>query len=160
MSAKKCEKIQSELVAYLDDELEETQRKLVESHLSECDSCSMALAQLKQTMMQVSALPATAPSDEFLLRFEKRLEKEKTTPLRALVAWLARPRVLVGTAVATTFLLLIFLVLAIRPGSTAVTNTSEMAVAGHLDLFSDYEAIKNLDILEDMEFIEALDEDA
>ena len=158
MRMEKCEEIQNELVAYLDDELEPSIRAKVKSHLTGCEHCRKQLSEHEKTIAQVNALPATSPTANLLQQFENRLEQEKTKSIGNVLAWITRPRILLGTSLAA-FLFVILLV-TIRPGGTSGSNALEVAIASHLDLFRDYEAIENLDILEDMEFIEALDEDA
>jgi hypothetical protein len=60
----------------------------------------------------------------------------------------------VGAGVTACLLAVILLVL---PKDKPVEK-AEAAIANNMDLFSDYETIKNLDILEDLEYIEAMDE--
>ncbi|HUU02515.1 MAG TPA: zf-HC2 domain-containing protein [Myxococcota bacterium] len=158
MSFANCEKVQQELVAYVDDELDPGLRAEIEAHLAVCAACRVRREELGRTIARVDVLPVTAPAPDLLRRFEERIERERKGIFGGFLTWLARPRVLVGASLAAC--LLIVLMVIVRPGGSPGSDDAELAIAGHLDLFSDYEAIKNLDVLEDLEFIESLDLDA
>lgn len=54
-------RIQTQLSAYLDDELSPEQRTIVEAHLSECHECAEMLADFQQNHQWIGALTHEAP---------------------------------------------------------------------------------------------------
>jgi len=151
-----CKEVKPELVAYLDGELEDPVRSQVEAHLQSCADCRAERDVLAATLKSVASLPATRPSpnlaEQFWARFQEARRRGFKAGFLALFKW-PRP-VWVGAAATACLLAAVLLALPRdRPADPA-----EKTIAGHMDLFADYEAIKNLDILEDLEYIQALDE--
>jgi anti-sigma factor RsiW len=56
-----CTRIERELSAYLDGELQGARRDQVERHLADCERCRAVLARLRQTARLVAAMPEVAP---------------------------------------------------------------------------------------------------
>jgi anti-sigma factor RsiW len=152
----KCEGVRKELVAYLDGELEERLRQDVETHLAACADCAAEKKTMEATLHDIGSLPATEPTADLARRFADRIATERERGfLPKLLGWLRSPAVLVpaGAAVALLVVLLVT-----GPGDR-VKNRYDETIASHMELFSDFETIKNLDILEDLEFIEALEDE-
>ena len=151
-----CKEVKPELVAYLDGELQDSIRSDVEAHLESCAACRAERENLASTLRSLESLPATEPSanlaEQFWTRFSESKDKGVKAGLLSLFKW-PRP-VWVGAGVTAGLLAVVLLVL---PKDKPVEK-AEAAIASHMDLFSDYETIKNLDILEDLEYIEAMDE--
>jgi len=79
----KCKKIRRKLVAYLDGELNEKQRLLIERHLSECIECRKEINLLSETFYLLKNERHIAPSENFetnLWRIIYSAKKEKVTP--------------------------------------------------------------------------------
>lgn len=151
-----CKEVKPELVAYLDGELPDPVRSEVEIHLQGCAACRAERDQLAATLESLESLPATRPSEDFTRQFWERFQAARERGFKAGLASLFKwPRpVWVGAAATACLLAVIILLL---PEDRPVEK-AEAAIAGHMDLFSDYETIKHLDVLEDLEYIEALDE--
>jgi anti-sigma factor RsiW len=151
-----CKEVKPELVAYLDGELPDATRSQVEAHLESCAACRAERDALAATLKSLESLPATQPSsnlaEQFWTRFQEAKQKGFGAGFLSLFKW-PRP-VWVGAAATACLLAAILLVL---PKDRPVEK-ADQTIASHLDLFADYETIKNLDILEDLEYIEALDE--
>ena len=151
-----CKEVEPDLVAYLDGELQDAARSQVEAHLESCAACRAERDSLAATLESVASLPATRPSsnlaEQFWTRFQEARQKGLKAGFLSLFKW-PRP-VWVGAAATACLLAAVLLVL---PQDKPVEK-SEADIAAHMDLFADYETIKNLDILEDLEYIEALDE--
>ena len=151
-----CKEVKPELVAYLDGELPDATRSQVEAHLESCAACRAERDALAATLKSLDDLPATRPSsnlaEHFWTRFQEAKQKGFKAGFLSLFKW-PRP-VWVGAAATACLLAAVLLVL---PKDQPVEK-AEAAIASHMDLFADYETIKNLDILEDLEYIEALDE--
>ena len=151
-----CREVKPELVAYLDGELQDSVRSQVEAHLEDCADCRAERDALAVTLKSVAGLPATRPSsnlvEQFWARFREAKQKGFKAGLLSLFKW-PRP---VWVGAAATACLLAAVLLALPKDRPA--DPADQTIASHMDLFADYETIKNLDILEDLEYIEALDE--
>jgi anti-sigma factor RsiW len=146
-----CEEVRPELVAYLDGELEEELRARVEAHLEGCEACRAERDAYARTLQQVEQSPPPGISPEFRRSFMERFDAEQKPGWFA--GWL-RPAALLGAAAAAAVMVVV-----LWPGEETKPSPDEAVIASHLELFSDFEAIRNLDVLEDLEFIEALDEE-
>lgn len=65
------------LPEYLDNLLNETQKKKVETHLKNCKSCSQELNELKKLFKIIGDEPASSPSENVRINFLEQLEVEK-----------------------------------------------------------------------------------
>src|SRR5258708_13641880 len=95
-----CQRSQGELLDYVYDLLEQGERRTLQEHLAECDSCRSALAQAQQHQR----LLATAAKHEFpSVRFEAPNEEQPQTirfssPVRRApnFRWLAAASVMIA----------------------------------------------------------------
>ena len=86
-----CESIESQLSAYLDNELPPTERTVVEKHLSNCPRCQRKLAELKTLAAGVTALPRLQPAPQFLADVRRKIARPGKSPGRAWQDYLFRP---------------------------------------------------------------------
>lgn len=77
----KHKRIKSLLSAYLDDELKESERKLVERHLSSCHGCTQELESLRATVGLLKSVPQASPGRSFLVPAEKKSRPRPVPPI-------------------------------------------------------------------------------
>jgi anti-sigma factor RsiW len=102
MSIFTCEQTSSELVASLDGELGDDERRPVADHVATCLACRRELERLTTVQRWVATLPPVAPSATFAADFWRRVAAEPTpitsrrrgSPLRWAVPALAAAAVL------------------------------------------------------------------
>ncbi|GEM_PF-3112140 len=68
--------IRRNLSAYLDNELDQEERSLVEAHLAECPSCRRALQELTRTIEALRSLPQEEPPPWLTARIMARVRSE------------------------------------------------------------------------------------
>jgi len=90
-----CQQIKELLPAYLDDEVNPSERRLIQAHLAGCNACHRDLALLSQTRNLVSQslnirAADAAPSPQVLSRLQTRLADEALRPHLRLSAWFKR----------------------------------------------------------------------
>jgi anti-sigma factor RsiW len=73
VSARVCEAIVEDLVAFVDGELPEAERALLEAHVATCVSCRREVERVAKVGALVSGLPRIEPSPEFAERMRRRL---------------------------------------------------------------------------------------
>lgn len=86
----KCEEIGILLSAYIDKEINEQQRRLVENHLKVCKVCKRTVSAFFELHRLYDDMPVKEPLPGFRQRVTQRLEKEPRLPL--LDRWWRRMR--------------------------------------------------------------------
>ena len=116
----KCENIEEQLSAYIDNELSKREMTTVEQHLLDCATCSKSLAQLKHIADMVSEIPPVSMSDRASERLEAAIEERLYAPEPELQSserpawwrWVTRPAF---GAVAASFAVVVLAVLVVSP---------------------------------------------
>ena len=134
----KCQEIQKRFSAYLDGELDENQRKIIQSHLRGCTTCQEALNILAETWNLLDTLPKPEPVPYFYTRLKARMASEDTKK----TGWTERILVPISATAA--------IVLGILVGSTVGRNGNGVTMASsseenvissvYIDTFDDFPA--------------------
>ena len=72
-----CDYIQNHLIPYIDGNLSEPQKKVVEMHLEACRFCRKDLEELKQVLSGIEKIPEHKPDDKLKDNFYTMLKQEK-----------------------------------------------------------------------------------
>ena len=154
---------ETELIAYLKDELPRPARATVERHLEGCAECRAALADFRTLLAGIAQHSAGQPVAWQRYRAELRLRLEARREHRRW-AWLRRPfPMAVSAGLAAAVLALVILApSAWRDERRARTvdglSGFEEAVLGtRLDMLRQYPIVERLDLLEDLDVIRQLD---
>ena len=153
---------ETELIAYLKDELPTPSRATVARHLEGCTECRATLADFRTLLAGVGA--TTAPSvawQRYRAELRQRLESEAG---RRRWSWWRRPfPVAVSAGLAAAVLALVVLAPSVWRDERRVRTVDglsgfEEAVLGtRLDLLREYPIVERLDLLEDLDVIRQLD---
>ncbi|HET9157389.1 MAG TPA: zf-HC2 domain-containing protein [Myxococcaceae bacterium] len=144
--------VEDELTAYLDGELSVVEAARVRTHLASCADCRATEALLRRTVTELAALPAFEPSTGLRRRVLAEVEALPRPWPERLRTWL-RPALLApaGVAVATA------VVVAVVAGQrVSAERRTELAVAEHYELLTDYEVVGLS--RDDLDVVEHLDE--
>jgi anti-sigma factor RsiW len=76
MTPATCHEVGDELVAYLDDELTESERRPIANHVATCLVCRREIEQLAAVGRLVRDLPRVEPGSDFAAAFWERLDAE------------------------------------------------------------------------------------
>jgi anti-sigma factor RsiW len=144
--------VEDDLTAYLDGELSVVEAARVRTHLASCADCRATEALLRRTVTELAALPAFEPSAGLRRRVLAEVEA-LPLPWRSRIGAWFRPGLLApaGVAVATAVV-----VAAVAGHRVMVERRTELAVAEHYDLLSDYEVVGLSG--DDLDVVEHLDE--
>jgi len=155
---------ETELIAYLKDELPRPSRETVERHLEGCAECRAALADFRTLLASVARHPAPVPTlawPRYRAELRHRLELEAG---RRRWSWWRRPfPIAVSAGLAAAVLALVILAPSAwrderRPRTVDALSGFEEAVLGtRLDLLRQYPIVERLDMLEDLDVIRQLD---
>jgi anti-sigma factor RsiW len=155
---------ETELIAYLKDELPAPSRETVARHLEGCAECRAALADFRTLLAGVAGHAAASPSVAWpRYRAELRVRLESESGGRH-GSWWRRPFPLaVSAGLAAAVLALVVLAPSAwrddrRARSVDGLSGFEEAVLGtRLDLLRQYPIVEKLDMLEDLDVIRQLD---
>src|ERR1700689_4360226 len=71
-----CERIENQLIAYLDAKAKPAERRQVESHLAECAACRQRVEEFRLVAGLLDELPVIAPSPSFDAALRARVAAE------------------------------------------------------------------------------------
>ena len=99
-NGKKCERARDGLALFIDGQLSSEEESFIQSHLSECGDCKLALQSLRNSWNLLSSLkPADLPAG-FEARFwaKTRRQEKPASIIEQLLAWPKWARAAVGIA--------------------------------------------------------------
>jgi anti-sigma factor RsiW len=146
----KCEDVSKELIAYLDGRASASERQKVEGHLEGCATCRNRAAEMRKVSMLLGDLPAIEPSFGFDARVRQRVAAE---PQRNWF-WQLMPAPRPAFAVA---LLIALTVLVAKLPSRHATPISTVTAQTQQEQEEDFNAIKNLGVLENYDVLTKFD---
>jgi len=144
----KCEKVSKELIAYVDGKLGGADRGEVEEHLASCAACRARAEEFRGVWTVMDELPEIEPSFGFDGRVSQRVAAE---PRRNWFQWFVPQWRL---ALAAVLLTALTVWVAKRPASNSTPATTPGATAASEQ---DFNAIKNLGLLENYDVVTKMD---
>ncbi len=148
-----CQWIQQNLSAYIDNELPENQREMVESHLSTCSQCKTEFESISYAWDTLSSWETEPPPLHLKDSILKAVKKEKTFNFM---------RVLLP--VAAVLLIAVSIMIIYRTGDyyekrAGITDQKEIQTPFTVEsvMMDENEIIMNLQLLEEKEFLESVE---
>lgn len=143
----KCRRVEKNLSAYLDGELPEEEKRRTGEHLKTCSRCRERFEELSRVESVLSEFPGRDPSPFLWTRVQARLEAEReprSRPAPAFVRW---------ATVAAASLLLVAGGIAYWRSTDRRPEIAglEVAIAEDLELYENFDLIRNLDLFESWE---------
>ena len=146
-----CERIETQLIAYLDGRASVRERREVDQHLAACAACRARVEEFRGVWKVLEETPAPEPSAWFDAKMRQRIAAEPPPGVwsRAL-AWLPQPRL----ALASLALIAVgFWAAAVtRPQLPAPAATNPVAMSED----QNFRMIKNMQVLENYEELKDL----
>ena len=155
-------RIEQELTAYVDGELDEVTRQKVTAHLPTCASCRQTEMLLRNAVMELRGMPAFEASAQLRRDVMNRLDAEDARRSRRRASWLLRPWLLVPAG-AIAAGLVAFVSLHSTVTSTTPTEQLDVQDPGQLEIAQNMDELENFDLVgledpDDLEVIAHLDE--
>jgi anti-sigma factor RsiW len=154
---------ETELIAYLKDELAAPARETVARHLDGCAACRDTLAAFRKLLDGVAAT-APPPVQWARYRAELRVRLEAETGRRRGWAWWRRP---LPVAVSAGLAAAVLAVVVLAPSAwreerrartvEGLSGFEEAMLGTRLDMLRQYPVVERLDLLEDFDVIRQLD---
>jgi anti-sigma factor RsiW len=142
----KCEEVSSELIEHLNQRADSAQRRDVEEHLAGCAACRKRAEDLHGIWNAMDELPAVEPSFGFDARVRQRVAAEPRRKWFEL--FVPQPRLALAVGLLIALMVLVMKLPLKKPG-TAVTTTATQQ--------EDFNAIKNLGVLENFDVVTKMD---
>ena len=147
----KCEQMESQLIAYLDDRASLRERREVDQHLATCAACRARVEEFRGVWRVLETTPAPEPSASFDAKLRQRIAAEPPTGVWSRMAvLLPQPRL----ALASLMLIAVgfWAATATRPQLPAPGAGSPVALSED----QNFRMIKNMQVLENYEVLKDL----
>jgi len=145
----KCEDVSRELIAYLDGRANSAERRKMDDHLAGCAACRTRAEEMRKVSMLLGEVPAIEPSFGFDARVRQRVAAE---PRRS---WFERFVPVPRPVFAVALLIALTVLVAKLPSNRAPVNPPAAASAQEQE--EDFNAIKNLGVLENYDVLTKFD---
>jgi hypothetical protein len=151
----KC-KYESRLSSFLDDELSESEKAAMLSHLSSCEICSQMLEGYQQVDTWIKDLSQLEPSADFDRTFqEKLIANEAESGWRQYFGFFSNQwRPLLAAAITGCFLVGIFLY---HGHDKDLMTPEDVLIVENVDFYQNFEIIQQLELYENWDSIHKLD---
>lgn len=141
----KCEDVSNELMAYVDGRASAGVRRSIEDHLAGCAACRTRAEEFRKTWSVLDGVPAIEPSFGFDARLRQRIAAE---PQRSrFLQFVPQPRLALSMALLAAMLVLVMKL----PTGNPVAQPQSAVVQQE-----DFNAIKNLNVLENYDVVTKL----
>jgi anti-sigma factor RsiW len=146
----KCGDVEKGLIAYANGRASVSERRGVDDHLAGCPACRTRVEEFRGISNLLSEVPAIEPSFGFDARVRQRVAAE---PQPGWFAWLVpQTRLALSAAMLVALTVLMVKLPANHPKAPVEATT---AVAGSSD--QDFDAVKDLGVLEDYDVVTNMD---
>ena len=142
-----CERMETQLIAWLDGKASESERREVELHLVACAACRERAEEFRRVWNVLDEAPAIEPSLGFDARVRQHVAAE---PRPRPFAWLPQPRFAFATA---ALVALAVWLSAVPPGANpevAQAPDEEFQMIQNLPVLEDYEVLANFEPLSEL----------
>jgi anti-sigma factor RsiW len=142
----KCEEVSKELIGHLDRGANSAQRRDIEEHLAGCPACQKRAEELRGIWNVMDELPAVEPSFDFDARVRQRVAAEPRRNWFEL--FVPQPRLALAIGVLIALMVLVVKLPLNNPGTAVTTAVTQQ---------EDFNAIKNLGVLENYDVVTKMD---
>ena len=143
-----CERIEGRLISYMDGRASEKDRRIVESHLTQCAACRARVEGFQGVWGMLGEVPAEQPSPAFEPRLRARLAAEPAPAgfWAGLLDVLPAPRLALAVSMLAGFSIWISSrPPAVNPVPAPVSSEAEFRMIQDLPVLEDYDVLSSLD---------------
>lgn len=142
----KCEEVSRELIEYLNRRADSALRRDVEEHLAGCAACRKRAEELRRIWNVMDELPAVEPSFGFDARVRQRVAAQPRRKWFEL--FVPQPRLALAVGLLIALMVLVTKLPLNNPRTTVTTTATQQ---------EDFNAIKNLGVLENYDVVTKMD---
>jgi len=140
-----CERMEMQLLPYVDGRLKEHERAEVEKHLASCATCKLRVNEFRVVSELLGELPEIEPSSAFDVRVRARVAAEP-----AKQSWWAWMRPSPRVAFAASMLLLATVWLGMHHNGTNVANVDDGTLLQNQQVLDDLDVLSSFEPLTDL----------
>jgi anti-sigma factor RsiW len=143
-----CERMETQLIAYLDGKAAEKERRDVEQHLAACAACRARAEEFRRVWAVLDEAPGIEPSLGFDAHVRQRIAAEPPAPGGPLAWMIPQPRF----ALALSVLVALAIWLSALPPAVEIAQTpdEEFQMIQNLPVLEDYEVLANFEPLDQL----------
>lgn len=149
-----CKRMENKLIAFMDGRAGESERRAVEPHLAQCETCRARVEGFEGVWNMLGELPSHEPTEAFDVRLRARLVAEPVRP-GFWAGILPSPRL----ALAVTVLAVFSLWLGSRPMPGNPAGPSSPAAESEFRMIEDLQVLENYDVLTSLDMHQQLPAD-
>jgi len=145
-----CERIEKQLIAYMDGRATATERSEVEAHLADCGACRTRAEEFRLLWGVLDEAPQAETSPAFDARLRARIAAEP--PRQSLWAWLV-PSPRLALAVSLLLVLSVWISSVPAPGpavAEVAQSEAEFKMIKDLPVLEDYDVLANFEALSEL----------
>jgi anti-sigma factor RsiW len=152
-----CERIETDLIAYLDAQADPAARRKVEAHLAECADCRKRAEEFRALWSVLDELPAAEPSAGFDARVRARIAAE---PERRSWWRMLRPSPRLAFATAALMAMSVWMLTihetrrqmdtSVELAGVTQGSEAEFRIIQNLPELENYDLLSNFDVLSDL----------
>jgi len=142
----KCQEVSKELIEHLNQRADSARRREVEEHLAGCAACRKRAEELRGIWNVMDKLPAIEPSFGFDARVRQRVAAEPRR--RWFELFVPQPRLALSIGLLIALMVLVVKLPLKNSGTTVTTAATQQ---------EDFNAIKNLGVLENYDVVTKMD---
>ena len=145
-----CERIEKQLIAYMDGRASSTERREVEAHLADCGACRTRAEEFHLLWGVLDEVPQVETSPAFDARLRARIAAEP--PRQSLWAWLV-PSPRLALAVSLLLVLSVWISSVPAPGpavAEVAQSEAEFKMIKDLPVLEDYDVLANFEALSEL----------
>lgn len=143
-----CERMETELIAYLDGRAAAAQRREVEEHLVACADCGARAAEFQRVSSLLDEYTAADPSPYFDARLRSRLATEPRPGWWS--QWIPQPRLALATAALFALGIWVAAFPPDAPPPTMQQAEEEFRMIKDMHVLENYDVLANFDALSEL----------
>jgi anti-sigma factor RsiW len=145
-----CKRIEGKLIAFMDGRANDADRRVVESHLTECAACKARVEGFSEVWSMLNEVPVVEPSQAFEARLRARIaaEPQRQSWWTSVAAMMPSPRLALAVALLAVFSLWQgSRPVAVTEPAAPVSSDAEFRMIQDLPVLENYDVLTSLDAL-------------
>jgi hypothetical protein len=142
-----CTKMESRILAYVDERLKDSERAEMEKHLAGCTACRVRASEFRSVSELLDELPMAEPSPAFDVRVRARVAAEPVK--QNWWAWM-RPSLRIAFAASMLFAAIVWVEYGSQPPLPISAEDANAGVIQDISVMEDHDTLANFEPLKEL----------